>query len=76
MTNQELLSAIETLPPTQQLELANTIFDQLAESGTWPISDEMKRILDQRAEHADHSPDSLRPAEKVFADLRARLKAS
>ena len=76
MTNQELLSTIQTLPPTQQLELANTILDRLAESGTWPISDDMKRILDQRAEHADNSPESLRPAAKVFADLRERLKAS
>lgn len=75
MTNHELLSAIETLPPTQQLELANTILDRLAESGTLPISDKMKRVLDQRAEHADDAPDSLRPAEKVFGNLRAKLKA-
>jgi len=76
MTNQELLSAIQALPPTQQLELANTILDGLAESGTWPISDEMKRTLDRRAKHADDAPDRLRPAERVFADVRARLKAT
>jgi putative addiction module component (TIGR02574 family) len=76
MTNQEILLTIQALPPSQQLELANTILDRLAESGTWPISGEMKRLLDQRAEKADEDPDSLGPAEKVFADLRAKLKAS
>ena len=76
MTNQELLITILALPPSQQLELANTILDRLAESGTWPISDEMKQLLDQRAKNADDDPDRLRPAEKVFADLRAKLKAS
>ena len=45
MTNQELLSSIQALPPSQQLELANTILDRLAESGTWPISEEMKQLL-------------------------------
>jgi putative addiction module component (TIGR02574 family) len=76
MTNQELLSTIRSLPPSQQFELANSILDELAESGTWPISDEMKRILDQRAKNAAENPESLIPAEKVFADLRAKLKAS
>jgi putative addiction module component (TIGR02574 family) len=76
MTNQELLVNIQSLPPSQQLELANTILDRLAESGSWPISDEMKRLLDQRAEKADDAPDRLRPAERVFADLRAKLNAS
>ena len=76
MTNQELLVTIQSLPPGQQLELANTILDRLAESGTWPISDEMKQLLDQRADTADVEPDRLRPAEKVFADLRANLEAS
>ncbi len=76
MTNQELLVTIQSLPPSQQLELANTILDRLAESGSWPISDEMKRLLDQRTEKADDAPDRLRPAEKVFADLRAKLNAS
>ena len=76
MTNQELLITIQALPPSQQLELANTILDCLAESGTWPIGDEMKQLLDQRANRADENPDCLRPAEKVFADLRSKLKAS
>ncbi len=76
MTNQELLSAIQMLAPSQQLELANTILDRLAESGSWPLSDEMKHILDQRVKNAEKYPESLVPAEKVFADLRAKLKAS
>lgn len=75
MTNQDLLSVIETLPPTQQLELAHTILDRLAESGTLPISDEMKQTLDRRAEHANDAPNSLRTSEEVFANLRAKLKA-
>ena len=76
MTNQELLITIQALPPSQQLELADTILDRLAESGTWPISDEMKQLLDQRAKRADENPDRLRPAEEVFAELREKLKAS
>ena len=76
MSHQELLSTIQSLPPSQQLELANTILDRLAESGSWPLSDEMKQILDQRVKNADENPESLVPAEKVFADLRAKLKAS
>jgi putative addiction module component (TIGR02574 family) len=76
MTDRELLSTIQSLPPSKQLELANTILDRLAESGTWPISDEMKCILDQRVKNANENPESLVPAEKVFADLREKLKAS
>lgn len=76
MTNQELLSTIQSLPPSQQLELANTILDRLAESGSWPLSDEMKQILDDRAKNADENAGSLTHAEKVFADLRAKLQAS
>jgi putative addiction module component (TIGR02574 family) len=75
MTNQELLVSIQSLPPSQQLELANTILDRLAESGTWPISDEMKQMLDQRADAADANPDRLRPLEKVFDHLRAHRHA-
>ena len=75
MTNQELLSTIQSLPPSQQLELANTILDTLAETGNWPIGEEMKSILDQRAKNAEENPETLVPAEKVFADLRAKLKA-
>ncbi len=75
MTNQELLLTIQTLPPNQQLELANSILDRLAESGSWPVSDKMKRILDRRANHVDENPESLIPAEMVFANLRAKLKA-
>ena len=76
MTNQELLITIQALPPSQQLELANTILDRLAKSGTWPISDEMKRLLDLRAKRADENPDNLRPAEEVFAEIREKMKAS
>jgi putative addiction module component (TIGR02574 family) len=76
MTNQELLSTIRSLSASQQLELANSILDGLAESGTWPIDDELRQILDERAKNADDNPESLIPAENAFADLRAKLKAS
>ena len=35
-----------------------------------------EQILDQRADSADENPESLIPADEVFANLRARLKAS
>lgn len=76
MTESQLLLTIRSLPPSQQFELANRILDELAESGTWPLSDETKRILDRRADNADANPESRIPAETVFASIREKLKAS
>lgn len=76
MTYQELMATIKSLPPIKQFDLANEILDTLAESGSWPLSSQMKNILDQRAKKADENTESLVPAEQVFADLRAKLQAN
>lgn len=56
------------LPIADRIAIATRIWESVADDAVC-MSDEHKRILDERIAEADVNPDSLIPAEDVFRDL-------
>ena len=67
--NHSLLASIRALPKTQQLELANTILDDLADAGDLPMTDATRVELERRLAAFDADPDSGQPWEEVREEL-------
>ena len=61
---QEILN----LPVAERIALATSLWESVADDAI-ELSDEHKRILDERIAEADANPESLIPAENVFRDL-------
>ena len=61
---QEILN----LPVAERIALATSLWESVADDAI-ELSDEHKRILDERIAEADANPESLIPAEDVFRDL-------
>lgn len=61
---QEILN----LPVAERIALATSLWESVADDAI-ELSNEHKRILDERIAEADANPESLIPAEDVFRDL-------
>jgi|GEM_PF-3323527 len=69
MAQTELLLTIQSLPAEEQYKLASTVLEGLGRSGRLPLSEEARRLLDQRLDAADRFPEQLIAADKVFDEL-------
>ena len=72
MTHSELLNSLQSLPAEEQFAIATQVLDGLQRDGRLPLSDEVKRLLDERLQEADEHPERLIPAEQVFDELMNR----
>jgi putative addiction module component (TIGR02574 family) len=76
MSASEILLAAKSLPLSERIELAQKLWDDIAEDGYDPeLSPEQSAELDRRAENALKRPGHGTPAEEVFAGIRERLLA-
>jgi hypothetical protein len=69
MTNQELLSTIQALPAEQQFELANSILDNLFQSGNQTLSNSDREVLDCRLFNFLANTAASEPWEKVEREI-------
>ena len=61
---------IRNLSVADRVDLATKIWESVADDAkTVGLSEEHKRILDERLREADENPDAMIPAEDVFRDL-------
>ena len=61
---------IRNLSVADRVELATKIWESVADDAkTVGLSEEHKRILDERIREADENPEAMIPAEDVFRDL-------
>ena len=76
MSASEILQAAKSLSLSERIELAQKLWDDIAEQGYDPDpSPEHAAELDHRAEDALKNPGRGTPAEEVFAGIRERLLA-
>ncbi len=71
MSDSPIPTEILNLSPADRIALATRIWESVAKDASLGLSDEHKRIIDQRIAEADANPDSLIPTEEVFKDLLA-----
>ncbi|QEG39102.1 addiction module protein [Roseimaritima ulvae] len=70
MSDVPIPSNIRNLPVADRIELAPKIWESVAEDkAAIGLSDEHKRIIDERIREADEKAESLISAEDVFRDL-------
>jgi putative addiction module component (TIGR02574 family) len=69
MTNQELLSTIQTLPAAEQYDLAQSILEKLTSTGELPISEATRSELQRRADALEADPDAGQPWEQVRGEV-------
>ena len=70
MSDVPIPSDIRNLPVADRIELATKIWESVAEDkAAIGLSDEHKRIIDERIREADEKADSLISSEDVFDDL-------
>ena len=69
MSNSSIPTEILNLSPADRIALATKIWESVADEASVGMSDEHKRIIDERIAEADANPNSLIPAEEVFRDL-------
>lgn len=61
---------IRNLSVADRVELVTKIWESVADDAkTVGLSEEHKRILDERIREADENPEAMIPAEDVFRDL-------
>tara|TARA_R110002049_G_scaffold2750_9_gene22394 strand:+ start:72974 stop:73198 length:225 start_codon:yes stop_codon:yes gene_type:complete len=61
---------IRNLSIADRVELATKIWESVADDAkTIGLTEEHKRVLDDRIREADEHPDAMIPAEDVFRDL-------
>jgi putative addiction module component (TIGR02574 family) len=66
-----VLKAIEVWPAEEQIELAQQIWDKLAESGWQPeLTDEQKAELDRRLDALDANPNDVVTWESIVQHVR------
>ncbi len=60
MNLETVLKEVEKWPPGEQIELVQSVWDRLVESG-WepPLSDELKAELDRRSKDLDANPNNV-----------------
>jgi putative addiction module component (TIGR02574 family) len=70
MSDVPIPPSIRNLSVADRVELVTRIWESVAEdTATVGLSDEHKRILDERVREANENPESLIPADEVFRDL-------
>ena len=68
MSESSIPQEILNLPVADRIALAVSLWESVADDAI-ELSDEHKRILDERIAEAEANPESLIPAEDVFRDL-------
>ena len=70
MPNVPIPPDIRNLSVADRIELATKIWESVAEdNASVGLSEEHKRIIDERIREADENPESLISSEEVFRDL-------
>jgi len=70
MSDVPIPADIRNLSVVERIELATKIWESVAEdNAAVGLSDEHKRIIDERIREADDSPESLISSDEVFRDL-------
>ena len=70
MSDVPIPADIRNLSVADRIELATKIWESVAEdNATVGLSDEHKRIIDERIREADENPGSLISSQDVFRDL-------
>jgi putative addiction module component (TIGR02574 family) len=76
MSAAEIMKAAKALPLEQRIELAQELWDDIAEQGFDPdLTPEQIAELDRRTERALAHPERCRPLEDVVADIEKRFRA-
>jgi putative addiction module component (TIGR02574 family) len=76
MSATEILEAAKALPQEERIELAEELWEIIAEDGYDPdLTPEEMVELDRRAEDALKNPGRGTPIEEVSAEIRERLLA-
>jgi putative addiction module component (TIGR02574 family) len=73
MIDQALLSRVQSLSPSERLELIGAVWESLDLSDV-PVGDEERAILDARIEDEAKNPTDVSPWPEAEARLRQRLR--